>query len=250
MGDSYSALCDEFYVNMRLGTQMKMATDRATLISFFERMQKIHPRLVNFQQDAKNCESTMEEDRENNAYRWLSVEANRLSCGYFNPPTCRDAYALGSSVLEVVPYYLSISPVDLDYLDILWGFDYQCKGNHHELIAEALLGDSPVGKLLETPGSKAVNYELSAIVSLSEDSRTHARVWVEPRTSAQQIRSNHFSEDALSVYVIVRQWAGGRKLPDLHELYEQLPRQGEQFIDERVVEHFLAPIREAIGRRR
>ncbi len=68
--------------------------------------------------------------------------------------------------------------------------------------------------------------------------------------SAQQLRSNHFSEDALSVYVIVRQWAGGRKLPDLHELYEQLPRQGEQFIDERVVEHFLAPIREAIGRRR
>ena len=31
MANSYAALCDEFYINMRLGTQMKMATDRATI---------------------------------------------------------------------------------------------------------------------------------------------------------------------------------------------------------------------------
>jgi hypothetical protein len=249
MPNSYAALCDEFYINMRLGTQMKMATDRATTIAFFERMQRLYPNMVNFHQDSKHSESSIEETREGNAYRWLSLEANRLSSGYLNPGSPQDAYKYNKSVLETVPYYLAVSPVDLDYLDVLWGFDFQCKGNHHELIAEALLGNTPLGRMMDAPGARGINFEMSGIVALSEDARTHARVWVEPRTSPAQVRSGDFSDEMLSVYVIVRQWSGGRRLPELHEVHTQLIEMGEKFVDEQVLGAFLSPIRNAIARR-
>ncbi len=249
MANSYAALCDEFYINMRLGTQMKMGTDRATVIAFFERMQRLYPEMVNFHQDQKHGESSIEENRDGNSYRWLSLEPNRLSSGYLNPGAPQDAYVYNKSVLETVPYYLVVSPVDLDYLDVLWGFDFQCKGNHHELIAEALLGDSPTGKLMEAQGAKGINFELSGIISLSEDARTHARVWAEPRTTPAQVRSGDFPDEMLSLYVILRQWSGGRRLPELHDVHAQLIELGEKFIDDHVVNGFLSPIRNAIARR-
>ena len=229
--------------------QLKMASDRATIISFFERMQRLYPDMVNFHQDGRHGESSIEENRDGNAYRWLSLEPNRLSSGYLNPQSLQDAYRYNKSVLETVPYYLAVSPVDLDYLDVLWGFDYQYKGNHHDLIAEALLGEAPIGRLMEAPNARGINFELSGIVSLSEDARTHGRVWIEPRTTPSQVRTGDYPEEMLSVYVIVRQWSGGRRLPDLHELHSQLIELGEKFVDERVVGPFLSPIRDAIARR-
>jgi hypothetical protein len=249
MANSYAALCDEFYINMRLGTQMKMATDRATIVAFFERMQKLFPEMVNFHKDQKHGESSIEENRDGNAYRWLSLEPNRLSSGYLNPDGPPDAYKYNKTVLETVPYYLAVSAVDLDYLDVLWGFDFQCKGNHHELIAEALLGDSPLGKLMEAPNAKGINFEMSGIVTLSDDARTHARVWVEPRTTPAHVRSGDFPEEMLSLYVIMRQWSGGRKLGELHEMHTTLIEQGEKFMEDHVINGFLSPIRDAIARR-
>jgi hypothetical protein len=249
MANSYGALCDEFYINMRLGTQMKLATDRATIVAFFERMQRLYPQMINFHQDQKHGESSIEESREGNAYRWLSVEPQRVSSGYLNPDSPQDAYKYNRSVLETVPYYMAVSPVDLDYVDVLWGFDFGYKGNHHELIAEALLGESPMGKLMDTNSSKGINFELSGIVSLSEDTRTHARVWIEPRTTPAQVRTGDYPEEMLSLYVIVRQWSGGRRLPELHELHTHLIELGEKFVDDHVINPFLSPIRDAIARR-
>jgi hypothetical protein len=94
-----------------------------------------------------------------------------------------------------------------------------------------------------------VNYELSAIVSLSEDARTHARVWVEPRTTTAQVRSGSFPEEMVSLYVILRQWSGGKPLGELHELHARLIEIGERFIDDRVLDGFVSPIRDAIARR-
>src|SRR3954468_8484266 len=103
MANSYAALCDEFYINMRLGTQMKMATDRATIIAFFERMQRLYPEMVNFHQDARHGESSIEEKPDGNAYRCVPLEPNRLSSGFLNPESPQDAYKYNKSVLETVP---------------------------------------------------------------------------------------------------------------------------------------------------
>ena len=249
MSHPYAALCDEFYVNMRLGTQLRLATDRATLVSFFERMQRLYPAMVNFHQDSHHGEASIEESRSGNSYRWVSIEAQRLSAGFLAPPDVPAAYAYNSSVLETVPYYMSISPVDLDYLDVLWGFDFGFKGNHHELIAEALLGECPLGRMMDAPGARGINFEVSGIVSLSDDARLHARVWIEPRTTPHHVRNDEYPDEMLSLYVILRQWSGGKRLPDLGDLHSQLIEHGENFIEQRVLDSFVAPIRDAIARR-
>ncbi len=249
MASSYAALCDEFYINLRLGTLMKLATDRATIVGFFERMQRLYPNMVNFHQEPKHGELSIEETREDNKYRWMSVEPQRISSGSLNPETLQEAYKYNASVLEAAPYYMAISTVDLDYLDVLWGFDFNFKGNQHELIAEALLGESPLGRLMDTPGAHGINFEHSGIISLSEDARLHARVWVEPRTTSNQVRSGDFPEDTISLYLIIRQWSGGKRLPELPDLHQQLIDTGEKFIEDRLLTSFVTPIREAIARR-
>jgi len=44
----YSSLCDDFYVNMNLGTEMELPTSRETVLHFFERIQKTYPTMRNF----------------------------------------------------------------------------------------------------------------------------------------------------------------------------------------------------------
>ncbi len=44
----YSSLCDDFYVNMNLGTEMELPANRETVLHFFERVQKTYPTMRNF----------------------------------------------------------------------------------------------------------------------------------------------------------------------------------------------------------
>ena len=44
MSNPFAAFCDDFYVNMRLGSQLNLPHQRETLLHFFERIQKRIPR--------------------------------------------------------------------------------------------------------------------------------------------------------------------------------------------------------------
>jgi len=44
----YSSLCDDFFVNMNLSTEMELPTNRETILHFFERLQKSYPTMRNF----------------------------------------------------------------------------------------------------------------------------------------------------------------------------------------------------------
>ena len=44
----YSALADDFYVNLNLNTEMTLPAQRETVLGFFERVQKAYPTMRNF----------------------------------------------------------------------------------------------------------------------------------------------------------------------------------------------------------
>jgi hypothetical protein len=48
MSNPYSAFCEDFYVNMRLGSQLNLPHTRETVLHFFERMQKTYPGMTRF----------------------------------------------------------------------------------------------------------------------------------------------------------------------------------------------------------
>ena len=84
MGNPYNAFCEDFYVNMRLGSQLNLPHNRETILHFFEQVQKGFPGMSRFRK-TDNGELNLEEDRSRESYRWMSVEAKRLSSGHVNP---------------------------------------------------------------------------------------------------------------------------------------------------------------------
>src|SRR3569832_1266321 len=97
MNNPYAAFCEDFYVNMRLGSQLVLPHGRETLLHFFERVQKAFPGMTRFQKNDYN----LEEDRSSHGYRWLSMEAKRLSSGHVNPQNFEESLKLHSLLLDM-----------------------------------------------------------------------------------------------------------------------------------------------------
>ena len=137
----YSSLSDDFYVNMNLSTEMELPSGRESILQFFERLQKKYPTMRNFYCREKG-DFILEEDKEQGHYRWSTIEARRLCSGHVNPERVDDALEQHKLVLELAPYMLSLSTIDCEAIDLLFGFDFTYRGNHNQLVAEAL-GLSP-----------------------------------------------------------------------------------------------------------
>src|SRR5262249_24674742 len=146
------------------------------------------------------------EDKDRGQYRWCTVEQRRVCSGQVNPPSIESALEQHRLVLELAPFVLSVSPLDCAAMDLLFGFDFTYKGNHHQLVAEALGVSPAVEKMLEMPGATVINFEPSLTMALDEDCRIQCRMSVESRTNAYQIRTGEFPEDQLSVFVTARQY--------------------------------------------
>ena len=48
MGDSYKALCSDFYINQKLTVKMDLPRSRETVLEFFERVRKQFPQMNQF----------------------------------------------------------------------------------------------------------------------------------------------------------------------------------------------------------
>lgn len=240
MANEYDRYCDDFYVNARLGSQMPLPQERGTLLHFFEQVQKAFPGMTRFRRG--DGDLSIEEDRTEDCYRWVNVESQRLGSGHVNPESVDEAMRLHRFVLELAPFELGISPVEIDYLDVLFGFDLEYKGNHDEIIADALLEGGPLGCLLEAPGARPVDIQPSITVALSEDCRAQARLEVVTRTSSYQVRTGEYSPDMISVYLIARQYWGERPRRAPHEVVDELRRRCETLAEQYVIGRVLRPL--------
>src|SRR6185436_15251077 len=91
MANPFGAFCEDFYINMRLGSQLNLPHNRETLLHFFERVQKQFPSMTRFRKN-DNSEMNLEEDRGGESYRWVSVEQKRISSGHVNPPSIEESF--------------------------------------------------------------------------------------------------------------------------------------------------------------
>lgn len=248
MDNPYSAFCEDFYVNMRLGSQLNLPHQRETVLHFFERLQKQYPSMTRFRR-GDNGDVNLEEDRSTGGYRWVTLETRRLSAGHVNPAKVTDALTLHNFVLELAPYNLGISPLEIDYLDVLFGFDLSFTGNHDEIVAESLLGDSPLSCLSEESGAKAVDFQPTLTVALSEDCRLQARIDVVTRTNSYQVRTGDYSDDVISVYLILRRYWGDRPRDPMEKIFTGLMERAETLCDSYVLPRVIRPLSAAIASR-
>ena len=248
MSNPYSAFCEDFYVNTRLGSQLGLPHHRETLLHFFERIQKEIPSMTRFRKN-DNGEYNLEEDRGSQSYRWVSLEAKRLSAGHVNPTDIESAMKLHEFLLELAPYDLGISPVEIDYLDVLFGFDLSFSGNHDEVIAESLLADSPLACIADEAGARPVDFQPTVTVALSDDCRLQARIDIVTRTNSYQVRTGDYSDDVISVYLILRRYWGDRPKQPMEKLAVEMSQRADELCGKYIVPRILRPISNAIASR-
>ncbi len=242
----YSSLCDDFYVNMNLSTEMELPTNRETILHYFERVQKTYPSMRNFYCRDRG-DFVLEEDKDKGAYRWCTVEPRRVCSGQVNPEAIEGALEQHRLVLELAPYMLSVSPLDCEALDLLFGFDFTYRGNHNQVVAEALGVSPSLERLLEIAGVTVINHEPSLTIALDEECRLQCRVSVETRTNAYQVRVGEFPEEQLSVYVTARQYGSLDPNRSFGDTLDRLNQVCLEMIDTQVIENVLQPLARTIA---
>ena len=166
----YATLSDDFYVNLNLNTEMDLPGSRETILHFFEQIQKKYPSMRNFY-SRERSEYVLEEDKDRGHYRWVTVDSRRVCSGYVNPESTENALVQHRLVLDLIPYAMSISPLDCESLNLMFGFDFTYRGNHNQLVAEALGFPPPLERLTHIPGATMVSYEPNLQFSVDDDCR-------------------------------------------------------------------------------
>ena len=237
---------DDFYVNLNLGTEMELPTGRDTVLHFFEQMKKGFPSLANFY-TRESGDLVLEGDKDSGAYRWVAIEPRRLCSGQVNPETLEAAYQQHEMVLELAPHLLSISLLDCEALDVMYGFDFTYQGNHDEVVAEALGVGPGLEGLLEVERSRVINFEPSLTISIDEACRLQCRLSIETRTNAYQIRTGEFPEEQISVFFTVRQYWGTGADGSFVDSFRRQREIGEEILMDRVVPRVVRPLAQAIA---
>jgi len=243
---AYGSLADDYYINMNLSTEMRLPDSRETILSFFERIQKSYPLMKNFY-TRETGDFVLEEDKDAGHHRWVSLEAHRVCSGHVNPADPDEPLEQHALVLELVPYMLSLSPLDCEALDYTMGFDFSYRGNHDALVAEALGTGPGLEALTEIPGARVLNYEPSIFFSLDESCRVQARLLVETRTNAYQVRRGEFPDEQLSVFFTVRQYGSLEPDTKFEDSLRNLKRLCDDLLENYVVEQVLRPLAQAIA---
>jgi len=248
--NSYSSLCDDFYIDMYVNTELDLPTERDTILTFFERVQKQYPTMARFAR-RENGEYCLEEDPVSGQSRWVSLEGDRVGSGAVNPANTEEIYQQDKVILELMPYMLGVTPLDVDSIDVTFAMDFDCAGNHDEIIAEALFASSAFGWLLDWPHVKPIVFSPAMVVTLSADEYTQARVSIESKTSVFEPGEKEQSRDeAITLSLTVRQYPRPNERFDPVASFERQCQLTEELMNERIIQHFVQPLAQVIAQRR
>ncbi len=248
--NSYSSLCDGFYLDMYINTKLDSPIQRDTILTFFERIQKQFPSMGRFYRRKKN-EYCLEEDSLTSQYRWITLETDRIGSGFVNPPSFEEAFGQDRLVLELAPYMLSVSHLDINSLDVTFAMDFDYLGSHDEIIAEALLAKSPFCCLLDLPQAKPFDFSPAVVVALSEDACTQARISIESRTSTYEPeKQRRRLDEAINLSFTIRQYPATSGKFDSIKSFEYQCQLAQELMAEKIIPNFVRPLTETIAQKR
>jgi len=244
MATSFGALCTDFYINSRLSLKMDLPYDRETVLHLFDRIRGEMPDMDRFKRFED--ELALESGRKDGAYRWTALRQQSIRCGHVNPDAMAEGYRISDLMMKLCPYFLSISALDIDALELLFGFDLECSANHHQIITEALLADTPFARLAGDASDRLLEAMPVMTVALEDKCRLQATFEVKGLTSPGQVRQQRFRAEPISVLMTVRRLGPVKKVDQLPERLEELRHHAEQLATERVVPELINPLSRAI----
>jgi len=245
MAESFHSVCRDFYVNQKLALKMDLPWGREPVLELFDRMRKTMPNLSDLRRHEHEISLESPED-DARSYAWVALRQTSLRSGFVNPADLADAYRLHRTVLETAPWFLSIRPLDVDHLEMVFGFDFEAEGNRDAIIFDALLADTPLAGLLERDRDEPLDVQPFIGLNLDREDGTQAFVEIKSRTKGGEGPPHRFPNEPISVYLTVRRSGPLERLEDLPTVMASLAGHAERLAEQRVIPSVLIPIRDAI----
>ncbi|MDP6636158.1 MAG: hypothetical protein QGG42_14760 [Phycisphaerae bacterium] len=242
----FSTGADDFFVNVNLQTNLALPSNRETLLQFYEAIQREFPSMTQLYQ-RESGESVLEANREQGHYLWMELHNNRLTGGNFNPQTADDIYRLHHWLLEHSVYFLGIGGLDVELLDVMFGFNLDYNGNRDEIVAESIIGDSALGALASENNTRCLECEPSMVIALDDDCYLQARISLETRSSDYQVRTGRYDSEPISVYLTVRRMPTPGKIMNMTESLTEQSAICEDICRRIVIPKIVRPIAVAIA---
>ncbi|MCP4794971.1 MAG: hypothetical protein GY885_02285 [Phycisphaeraceae bacterium] len=244
MDPDITTLCSDFYLNQKIALTMDVPTGRESVLDLFGRIQREFPRLERLKRYDGEC--ALESEDTDGTYSWVALRQTTLRSGSVNPTSLEEAYKLHRTILEISPYFLSISPLDLDHLELVFGFDFEADRDRDEIVFEALLANSPLAELVDRDRERLVEAQPFIGISLDGDPTMQAFFEVKSRPARGLGIPGLEGHEPISVYLTVRSSGPIRRLEDLPTMFARLAGHGERLVEERLIPSVLVPIRRAI----
>jgi hypothetical protein len=253
MKASLGAHCDDFYVSSRIYLKLDLSLERETVLHFFDRIRREYPSMRRMRRRDDGTlvlEENDTEGRDGRAKRWVRLEPGAIRFGFFAPPTPQEYRSFGELLLENAPCHLTLSDLDIDYLEVVYGFDLVYAGNHDRLVAETLYADHPFARfLLGHEAAHTIDCQPSFGITLNGTCDTQAYLEIKSRTTTYEVRTGDFEDQLLSVYLTIRRYWGFGEPTELRKAYVQLADVGEELATRRVVPLVVNPLAHAIASR-
>jgi hypothetical protein len=243
----FDSICRDFCVNQKLTLKMDLPAAREPVLDLFGRLRKDLPRLSSLQR-YPDGEVALESGEDERDFLWVAMRQLSLKSGWVNPGSLEEAYRMHRTVLEVAPYFLSISPLDVDHLELVYAFDFDCDGNRDEAVLDALLGGSALGEFADTSTDTVLDAQPFVALALSDAPDMHVYLEVKTRLPRGETAVTREGADPLSVMLTVRRTGPVRALGDLPTHLAALSGHGERLVEQRLIPRVLVPLRDRIAR--
>lgn len=268
----FAASTAAYYVNLRLNLKMDLPTRRETVLGLFDRLRRQRPNLARFRRYQN--ELALESDGPDGGtserpaqQEWVAVRRTSVRAGSVCPREWDDAYTLHTAVIEAAPYYLDISALDIDSVEVLLGFDLAAGGNHDAIVCEALMSGTPLAGLAaaEANGVMAQGRRAAFVpvdcqpvfgVALDESLNMQAHVEVKTRSAHRPALAAAGSgslaarqpggDEPISLYLIVRRFGPFSDIAHLPAVLGEIRVAAHDLLDRFVEPKVLSPIRDHI----
>jgi len=149
--------------------------------------------------------------------------------------------------MDIVPYALSVSSLDCESLNVMFGFDYTFRGNHNQLVAEALGLPPALEHMQNVTPAAMLSYEPQIQFALDEACRYQCRMSIETRTNAYHVRTGDFPEEQLSVYLTARRYGALDAGETFADALTTLNKTCLNLVDNYLIENVLVPLQQTIA---
>jgi len=245
MMNSFGTLCSDFYVNQKISLSLDMPKMKETASELFDRVRREIPEFERIR--PFDNELALETAEIDGRYQWIGLRAQSISSGVVNPVELDDAYKLHRLLLELAPYYLSLTPLDVEYIELIFGFDLPAQENRNAVVMQSLLANTPLASLADEGMETLLDVQPRIGFALNEACDLQAFVEVKTRTTAAEAATQVFQDEPISVFLTVRRNGPLHTVDEFVSTFGRLAGHIEHIAEHRVIPDVVIPLHQAIG---